>query len=576
MGTTISGQTHVTPPVPRTTRVPISGSKTALAPEVAATWSPVTVTLSGMGIVSDATNGLAYHAAPPAGATGQEVAINAGIAAAWAASGGAGLRIIWDVAVAIGAPIYYPGSNTEIIAPSKACGAILRTAANCPIMRAPGTNANMTISTNTQNTFGKFDPSIRPGPPSPSASGNYRVFDPAFVNAQNLALRGGTWNHAASYQSANASTPYGIISAFQFWGVDGLKIYDVDVLDGIQYHIHILNFRNCEYGNILIDGNPSLGSDGVHFNGPGIGVHGGHLKTCCGDDNLAFNMDDGPASGVLVPGINIQCGGDCVNVDVEGPELWIGSGNFISLGALRLSSTYHRIDNFIIRNSLGQFQNSQYRLDQSNVGLCPGNGNYGHVILDGVYADGSGAGYTVMHISGVWEFLEIRGRYRYNAQPNTDIQIDGANIAKLHIEWDGYQPAGAANNTQPAVVFNQECHVKEMIMKATMAADATISPRAAPFIRTAFLTDITRLELHAQGDAITNLVDHVAGSIGTLILTGIHSNSGGGSPLAIASGATLTNYCYSAAGGALAYKSGSIAAYSGTGTPTNSNVYSGP
>lgn len=573
---TIAAQTHGTAPISRTARIPATGSQTFLPSEVAAAWSPVTVTLSGMGITSDATGGLYYGASAPAGSTGQEAAINAALAAAWTASGGQGLRVVWDVAVALGGPIYFPGSYTEIVCPTKACGAILLTNANCPIIRSPGTNADMTISTNTQNTFGKYDPS----PPGGQPPGNYRVFDQTFVGSQKLSIRGGTWNGNRANQSSQITTAYGWTSVFQLWGIDGLQLYDMDVFLASVYHIHVLNVRDFEYGNILIQSTNGgiIGNDGLHINGPSTGIRGGHIRIHTNDDHLALNADDQGDGGGIVSGTNFACGGDIVNAVVCGPDLFSPDGSSQPNGCVRLLSTYHRIDNVIIQFTTGSNTNIPF-LMYPYPSLCPGIGNYGHVtIRDDSHDTNGGSGSFI--IGGDIDFLDIQSRYRYNAQAHPDIQISTAQIVKLHVEWNGYQPAGASNNTQPAMLITN-AHIQELKFTGSIKADSSITTRAAPFIITTNDTPgiggvIDFCEMDVMGDAITNLVNHTSTStIGTLIIRGIHSNAGGGSPVAVASGATITNLCVAGAGGNLAYVTAN-GANSGSGTVTNTNTYSGP
>lgn len=555
--------------------------------DVAAALSPVVVTLSSLGITSDATNGLAYGVSAPAGSTGQEAAINAALAAAWTAAGGQGLQIIWDVAVALGGPVYIPGSYTEIIAPTKACGAILRAGANCPILRSPGLNSNMTIAQNTQNTFGKFDPS------APGGSHNYRVFDPAYVWAQRIVIRGGTWNANYPQQSAAPSNAtYGFISTFQLSGIDGLKLFDLDMLLANCFNLYMCNVRNIEYGGILVDCIASvITTDGVHFNGPATGIRGGHVRYHGGDDNLAFNADDDTFSaytGITV-GVNAACGGDITNIIAEGPDIWEGTENAVSRSSIRFNSTYHRIDNAIIRGSAGQATQWNLWIVPWPTPLCPGNGNFGHIRIEDDTHDMTQTGGSiepgVIAIGGNCDVIEIIGRYRYNAQATPDIYVQAAtsynggtsaaaNISKLIVEWNGWQASGAANNTQPAVLVAG--NVYELKMTGSKGGNSANGVVSSPFLRVTTGGHVVRAVLNITGDYITSLVDYAAGQLDTLIFSGgAHTNAGGGSPLAIASGLTLANYLY----GNLVFKTGT-APFSGSGTVTVSSAtnsaYSGP
>jgi hypothetical protein len=550
----------------------------ATSQQIAATMSASVFVLSSAGITSDATGGIAYGATAPAGSSGQEAAINAALAAAYTAAGIGGLFVIWDVAVALGGPIYIPGSSCVIWCPNKACGAILRAGANCPILRAPGTNLNMTIAQNTQNTFGQYDPG------APGGSHNYRVFNLSFVNAVRIEIRGGTWNANYPQNGQQSNATYGFNSTFQLWGINGLKLFDLDMLLGNCYHIHVLNCQDIEYDGILVDALSSvIGNDGIHFNGPCVGIHGGYIRVHCGDDNLAFNADDGGNSGSLVAGINMQCGGNITDILCEGPDAWVGTENEVNAGSVRFLSSYHLIDNATIKHTRGQSSDLCFKVGSYASVLCAGNGNIGHVRIEDYTGDTSSLGHGDIanfeigpnNGTATIQFLEIIGRYRYNAQAVPDIYVtNNATIAKLHIEWNGYQPAGAANNTQVALTVAGA--VGELKMTGSATCDSSISARASPFIRTATGGSIARAILNVDGDFITNLVDHAAGTLTALIFAGgSHTNAGGGSPVAIASGLTIANLLY----GNLVFKTGT-APYSGSGTATVSSAtnlsYSGP
>jgi hypothetical protein len=235
----------------------LSGGRLDAATGGGGATSLVTFNLSAKGITSDATNGIDYGATAPAGATGQEAAINAALAAAVAAAGpGGGVEVVWDVAVALGAPVYLY-SNMTIRAPNAACGAIVRaqTSPNqTPIFRLKGmdTAVGTNISTQSQKNFGKL---------KVAGVAQDRVFDAGFVNASNVAILGGTWNGNAPAQpqivqasGANAATvAYGLINVFSFWGVNGLTIRDARLFLGVSYAIHLVNAANVIIENLDID-----------------------------------------------------------------------------------------------------------------------------------------------------------------------------------------------------------------------------------------------------------------------------------------------------------------------------------
>lgn len=199
--------------------MPLFGSAPATSSATQAATSPVTVTLSQAGITSDASNGLEYGAASPSGSTGQEVAIqsalNAAVATA-AATGASGVKVVWDVAVALGGEIYL-SSNMTVECPTYACGAIMRAISYAPIFRVQGMQANMgggkTVAQGstaaqalaTQNTFRMVSTS----PANASHPEYSRTFSASFVNVKNIEIRGGTWNANQPQQG----TPPGVASS---------------------------------------------------------------------------------------------------------------------------------------------------------------------------------------------------------------------------------------------------------------------------------------------------------------------------------------------------------------------------
>lgn len=565
-GTQISGASHDTTPINPASRIPIAdpnqaGAKlSASASDVARSGSPVVVTLSSMGIVSDAVNGLGYGVSPPAGSTGQEVAINAALASAYTNAGVAGLRVIWDVAVALGGPVYIPGSNTTIICPSKACGAILRNAAMCPLIRSPGTNANMAIAQNTQNTFGKFDPA------APGGSQLYRVYDSAFVGATNLEIRGGTWNGNAPGQSTILSSTYGLIAIFQLWGIDGLTLDDMTLIQGRCYHLFMCNVSNVVITRIVIDGDSSGNNDGIHVNGPAQFITMRDLLLRTQDDCIAINADDGSYGTI---GVNGTAFGDIVNVLIESYSQWLGTYDNYGGNAIRLLSTVHQIDNVLLKDAT--IYSGILVGNYASAGIT-GPGKIGHIVFDNLRQPlfAVFVASARMDVYANTECIEVRNQFWFR-MADTNINVRDCTVQKLIV--DNFEcaasivPAGAA-------VVKVASALSKLEFRGTFSANG-VSIAGSTFLTTDTGADIGFAQIDGHGDSMTNLVNHAAGTIGTLILKGAHTNAGGGSPLDVSSGATVTNYCVSAAGGNLAYVLAN-GAHSGIGTVTHTDVYSGP
>lgn len=571
-GTTISAAPHASTPINPASRVPIAdplqtGVKiSAAASDIASTLSPFVITLSSHGITSDATNGIDYGATAPAGSTGQEVAINAILAAAAAASP-AGVTIIWDVAVALGAPIYLY-SNMTIYCPSPAFGVIMRVATNCPIFRLKGMDGNLSgDATANQKTFGQYDPAHSPNT-------NYRIFSLSYVNAHNVAIFGGTWNQNGPNQTLVPSynATYGYVAAIQMWGCDGLTIRDARIFLTIFAFVDCVNCNRVLLENLDCDTpGPNQTTGSLNVSGPCQNVTIRDMIAHCFDDHVCFASDSW--SSVQVPGgVLWAASGPVTNCLIDGLHIWEGRENVIGRGAVRLLSTTSRLDNVVIRRVTGITNIWAFYIynEGSNV-LIPGPGNYGMIVYEDIQVDLTNAsnGPAVWYINNsTVENIIIRGRYRKSAQNCPDIQINGSTVYSFKYEQAlYYQPTGATNNTEPVVVVSGASTIPEMLLDVRTIRDGTVAVGAAPILQNA--GTIYTADIHMEAARITNAVVNT-GSIQTLKLSGVHRDTGGGSPLS--NTGTVTNYIYGQGAYPLAYNAGSVAAVTGGGTVTNTNT----
>lgn len=542
--------------------------------------SALIVTLSSAGIVSDATGGIDYGATAPAGATGQEVAINAALASAFATATALnipGIKIIWDVAVALGAPVYlYSGMTIE--APNLGCGAIVRANAQCNIFRVHGTETAPASNTSvaSQNSFGKQDPVFASDP-------RYRVFDKAFVWGKNVKVDGGTWNGNSQQQPIVAAgnnqytTPMGFINIFTFWGVDGLVVRGARFFQAVAYMAHVANCRNALFMDCEFDTQVGQqGTAGVQFDGPCVNPRVVNCRVHSDDDHIAFNADDGAdeahTSGALTHGINWVCGGDISNPVVDGLELTSGNENTNGYGCVRLLSTAHRIDGAMLRNIRGQASRWAVLIETFGTPLISGSGNIGSVVIDACAFDlatGTGtSGVAPIQCNMPIELLEIRNFIRRGAQ-NFPLFVaeTGCVIHELIVSGvDCYEPS--ANNTVP-VVDARGGTIDNVLITGRSTRAAGIGTGASPFLKVSGgAVGVATLRVDGQG--ITNLIDVQTGSLATAFLGGsTHRLAGGGSPINVAAGRTVANVFASG----MMYDSTHVTLASGTGVITNSGSY---
>jgi hypothetical protein len=561
------------------------------------------VRLSTSGIVSDASNGLDYGTTSPSGSTGQEVAINALLAAAATRAGTGGVRVIWDRAVAIGAPIYlYSGMTIE--APGPRFGAIMRPNSDVPMWRVHGSESNPGTNTSTlsQQMFGKID-ATQFGTTTGSTDYRFRIFDPTSVLANDITIVGGTWNGNLAQQTSpntagavNSSSLGGhLINGFQMYGVDGLTIRDCRIFSFAAYGIFCVNCRRIRLEHLDIDSRVWYSSgtngginDAIHIGGPCTDVVMSDLKLHCNDDHIALNADDGPASGYS-PGINMSVNGPITQVSIDRVRQWWGRENVQGIGLLRILSNLAPVDDISVRRwSQAPGQPSIYQgvlLSTWSGATTSGTGNVGRVVIDDCDFDvvtpvaGNPATFSVYANT---KSLEIRNRYRRDAQAAPDIAVfAGTTVQTMRVTGEWQQTATGANN-QP-VVYNLGT-IGVLDFDGKVDRDVGLGAATAPVLRLAMGAQISdTAAIRVQAARITNVVDVLtsAGSgtpnIGTLILVGSHRAAGGGSPVgAGTSGLAITNLIYGLGAYPFAYAHGSVSITSGTVSVTNSNDYVEP
>lgn len=567
---------------------------------VSGSWPNQTIAASGSGgsagqvvylsdtVTSDASGQLGYGGTAPTG-TDQTAAVQAAVD-----SVPVGGKLVWDVAVGLSAPIYYP-SNLTVEAPSPACGAILRAAANCPMFRLNGMQtapANNT-STASQNWFGKQDPA-HSGDPA------YRVWNRTFVNARNLKISGGTWNGNKSGQtSAPFTATYGFLAMFQFYGIDGLILEDVTIRNSKgTLPFHIANWNNVVLRNVEVDQSPittNLSAPGVleaclQINGPGQRLRIYSPTTHSTDDHIALNPDDstsgainggyGGGSSPCVAGVNwVQCG-DITNVRVYDWKISDGIEGVRSLSGFRILSTAHKCHDVKVINSSGTTSKVGHTLGPWPQIQCAGPGDLDDISFIGSTVEvtdllNTTYGIGVFDIRGSFGTIRILDRKRGNIPTGGvadvvvwDSESHGATNGRQLVLSGEYYDDGTGSNAA-AEQIRVAAPVEHISVRTNQSRDASVPAVASPVLKIVGDASIGIFDWHGELNRATNVVSYEGGAVNTIRLSGAHRNGGGGSPIAVSSGRTLTNYWYKD----LAYAALDVNAKSGAGTVTNDNAY---
>jgi len=523
-----------------TEKLPHSANKWVSIDTIAKyTRGPKFLALSALmgGVVGDARGLIAYGSTAPSG-TDYTTQLQTAVTAA------AGCTLLWDDAWSISAALLFP-SNINIIAPNKDCGLILRANANCDMWRNAGCLGN-DASTSRQNSFGKLDP---------AHVGNqlYRVVDPSFFANKNFHLQGGTWNCNRQQQGTGAANIFdntnGAHCGIKCYGVDNVLIEDADLFSSQVFLIHYANCRNFVVRNCNMDQSPTAGP-GIgcaQAEGPCDRIIFENIKTHCGaDDNIAFNANDGSAASVLsffgagfALGTNWPCNGALTGGTlVDGHELTRGAENVLNAGAIRFLSTVSRIDNVTVRRLYGATSYQGIVLTQFQTSTSiNGAGNFGNFLFEDIKVDFSApAGgpdqIGFFNIDGQFDNITIRDFVAY-PQNTPYIYVgnqSGGGLDNIHFDGKIWLPTGATNNAQPIMLVAG--NVGKIKGKFLRQVGSGFSAVDSPVVKTATGANITGgVELEVDYDTALSVVNHNAGSLSNVRLTGYLRNAGAGRPL---------------------------------------------
>lgn len=547
--------------------------------------------LTGNGITSDAAGAIGYGSTAPSG-TDRTAAIQAVIDGM-----ASGSTLIWDVAVGLSGPLYIP-SNFTIFAPSRAYGAIMRSAANSPMFRLNGMQTAPVDDTTTasQNCFGKQDSGH-------AGDERYRVLDASFFNAEDIRFIGGTWNGNKAQQTGHPFTAgKGFLSLLQFWGAK-----HVHVEGGLFIRPHSalpLHFVNCDdvtIKDIEFDGSALTSTIGSEGSMAGIQIDGPCRNfriydfDCHSDDDClgicaetasAANINTTYAGGssVCVPGVNYSENGDITDIRAYGMKLTGGAEGVAGSGCVRLLSNVHTIDDVEFHGFTGRTTDYAFIMGALTTMAIDGTGNMGRVLIndcqveiDSPAAGANEIGYAVFDIQGGGpnSHYVIKGRRRgllpASAVPDVSIRdpaVLGATVIQsLTLEGE-YFDDGTGGNVAAAQI-KVATTVKRIFANTRSSRAASVTAVSSPVLLTATGAVIDLFAFNGDLNRATNIVKHVAGTLTTTHLQGSHRNSNGGSPVDVASGKTITNVWDTD----LAYARANAALKSGSGSVTNSSGY---
>ena len=301
--------------------------------------------------------------------------------------------VYWDGKYSVtGLKIY---SNTKIIA-FEGCGAILRNNSNKSLL----INANQSLT-------------------------DYTI--------SNITIEGGIWNGNGFDNQGKERQIHdnpeekfrGWNSAFQFFGVENLKITDAIIYRPRTFALHAGNVKNVFIQNVKIDVGKEapINCDGLHFDGPSENVTIRDCDILAKDDHIAFNSPEEP-------------GGKISNITIDNIRLEGG------LFGIRLYSRKYLIDNIMISNIHGKTQEYWLVADTYYQGYPNAKGNFGTVFIENINVESVEAHpmhHTCANIHADAECFIFRNISRNNYQENdySSVLVSGNHIVKKLV-IDGY------------------------------------------------------------------------------------------------------------------------------------------
>jgi hypothetical protein len=299
-----------------------------------------------------------------------------------------------------------------------------------------------------------------------------------------------------------------------FYGVDGLYMNcPPEIRKAKQFSWRAANVYKVVIYKARVDfgtGSAEQNTDGYHFNGPCSDiVVKDYTPLNCGDDPLAFNADDAWGEGTFTgPFDNVY--GDINNVYVDG----VNVNGF--LYGVRLLSGASRIDNVVIRNIRGSTGSYSVVLDNyvsPDRAMSPGPGNFGKIVIDGVYTKNTSAnatpGWTKMsvHLNAKIEQISVLNVVKsdFNNENFPIVRIgEKANIDQGEIEIRS-RSYNAGNYLIEQVDMAPGAQATQLRIKADVYASSAVS--GSP-VRVQAGATVKQLVLEGQGFNFTSMLNN--------------------------------------------------------------------
>lgn len=456
-----------------------------------------------------------------------------------------GMLLFWDGAWGISGRVSIP-SNTWIMCPSGACGAILRNGSNCVMFQNSGsaTSTGGDASLNAQNTWGA-EIGGNPG---------YRQLGP-FANT-NIRITGGTWNgNNGPYTDLGASSFFahntgvintgmsafngGTLSAFQFYGVQNLILEDFTTYSTAGYAITGCNWFKATLRNLTIDQSvtttgqePSL-LDNLHINGPGANIRIENVRVHGYDDHVAILPDDAAAIVNWYP-----IAGDMSDIVVRDVTIIPGVLNDGDIRFIRLLSAGSNLSDLLISNIYGTTDRACIEISNNPAGgptNNPGNGKFGNITFENVEINPQTT--SCFLIDGtIVGILKIIGRKLDNIQSTPDVLIQNTGNAKtinqLVYNYSSMVFAGAGDRHGPKIQVAMPIAFLRVEAQDDLRDTSFTALSDSSVVHITAGGSVNVLSFSGHADRCGYVVGADSGTtLNTCIMTGLHSNANGGSPL---------------------------------------------
>jgi hypothetical protein len=259
--------------------------------------------------------------------------------------------------------------------------------------------------------------------------------------------------------------------------------------------------------------------DGIHFWGPGQYLNMRNIMGCAGDDFIALAPDENDSVS------------DITDVIIDGVFL-----DNADQGIRMLSRGSGRLDRVTVRNVTGTFKSFGFFINPWFPGT---GGSYGNITLENIDLRQTTHKYEytnplLFRIGGNIETLTLRNIHHHSPNsplallevgipfytPNDEHTAEHSHVGALIL--DGLQIFEKTNSAAGMNYIRVFCPVDSMVVRNTHIMRETSLPDDTCLIETAEQAEIGSLHISgATFKGMTTLIDHHAGTIGTLCLNDI-------------------------------------------------------